>query len=184
MARTISSRISGPVVLGSTDDPLTITRTGAIASTGAADGIDGSSAVAWTIANDGTIVSYNELGISLGGGGIVNNGTVSGSSAYIRGDRIGVVISGGPGTVINSGKIVGAGYFGITFAAGGSVTNAAGASIIGASFDWGATGVIIQGGSGTGGTVTNSGSITGIRIQTFGSVTNNAGARITNGVSI
>jgi len=41
MPRTISSQISGPVVLGPTDNPLTITATGTVASTGSSDGIDG-----------------------------------------------------------------------------------------------------------------------------------------------
>jgi hypothetical protein len=55
MARTISTSVAGPVVLTSTDTPLTITSTGSVASTGTADGIDGGSGTTWTIANYGTV---------------------------------------------------------------------------------------------------------------------------------
>jgi hypothetical protein len=41
MSTTISSSTTGPVVLGTADNPLTITSTGTVTSTGTADGIDG-----------------------------------------------------------------------------------------------------------------------------------------------
>src|SRR5438034_9342472 len=40
MSRTISSSTTGPVVLGTADNPLYITSTGRVTSTGSADGID------------------------------------------------------------------------------------------------------------------------------------------------
>jgi hypothetical protein len=51
MSRTISSSTTGPVVLATTDNPLTITSTGTVTSTGTADGIDGGTGTTWTITN-------------------------------------------------------------------------------------------------------------------------------------
>ena len=56
MARTISSNTVGPVVLRTVDNPLTITRTGTVTSTGSGvDGIRAASGTTWTITNAGQI---------------------------------------------------------------------------------------------------------------------------------
>ena len=55
MATTISSSTTGPVVLGTADNPLYITSTGTVTSTGSADGIDGGAGTTWTITNAGVV---------------------------------------------------------------------------------------------------------------------------------
>jgi hypothetical protein len=124
-------------------------------------------------------------------GGSVTNG-VSGS---ITAGAAGVVIGGAAGTVINDGHIaatstLGGKVAGCVLSAGGSVTNAASASISASS----ATGVYITGGAGT---VVNDGSIadtgttgttgSGVLLNSGGSVTNASSASIkglANGVRI
>ena len=186
----ISSTTTGPVVLSAADNPLVITGTGAVNSTGSgSDGIDGPAATAWSIANDGTVTSSSGLGISLQGGGTVSNGLSSGTAALISGSLDGIAIYGGPGGVINAGTIVGATYDGVLLAGSGttfvygslagfgnSVTNAAGGSISGRT-----NGVYVE--HEWPGTVTNSGSIgatagAGVDLGDGGSVTNNANAAI------
>jgi hypothetical protein len=188
---TISTATTGPVVLSAADNPLVITSTGAVNSTGTgSDGIDGPAGTAWSIGNDGTITSSGGLGILLNGGGTVSNGLSSGTAALISGSVDGIGIYGGPGEVINAGRIVGATTDGVLLAgsgttfvygsvagSGNSVTNAAGASIYGQI-----NGVYVK----SAGAVTNSGSIgggtgAGIDLEGGGSVTNNANAVISGG---
>ena len=65
MSRTISSSTTGPVVLGLTDNPLYITSTGTVTSTGSADGIDGGvSILPWTITNAGVVSASSGNGVS------------------------------------------------------------------------------------------------------------------------
>ncbi len=94
----------------------------------------GFGAAAGTVVNDGRIA-----GVTLVTGGSVTNA----APGYIRG----IDISSDTGTVVNDGRIVGLALLG----AGGSVTNAALASIMGYN------GVVVYGG----GTLTNAGSIVG-----------------------
>src|SRR5450755_4954143 len=129
MARTISTKTAGPVVLRPTDNPLTITGTGAVTSTGASqDGIDGATGTTWIIGNAGKVTSSTGYGISLASAGTVSNtGSISGKD-------------------------------GVVLKAGGKVTNAAGGSIsasgaLGAGEGSGAAIYI----TGTTGTVTNDG---------------------------
>ena len=143
MPRIISSSISGPVVLGPSDDPLLITSTGTVTSTGSADGIDGGSGTTWTIANAGIVAASGGNGIALGGPGIVSNtGSISGldgldlraggsvmnfSGGSISGvgtSGSGIFITGGAGSVTNYGSIAGASHIGVLISAGGTVTNA------------------------------------------------------------
>ncbi len=107
------------------------------------------------IENSGTISGVT-TGIYLSPGGSVTNS----ASAPISGGKYGVEISGGTGTVVNDGSILGFSYngnigTGVDLRSGGSVTNGAGASIAG-----GQRGVDLQ----SGGSVTNAagGSITGV----------------------
>lgn len=95
-------------------------------------------ATAWTVQNDGTIDAsgdglYNKAGYPYGGGGIAltNGGVVINAAsglleAYSGSDVI--KISGAAGTVLNQGVIDAAGY-GISLLAGGSIDNAAGATL-------------------------------------------------------
>ena len=67
--------------------------------------------------NDGSIAG-SIVGVDLGSGGSVTNAASASSSR--RG--VGVVISGGAGTVVNDGSIAGSGI-GVVLSSGGSVTN-------------------------------------------------------------
>src|SRR6478736_2785822 len=98
MARKIVSTIDGPLVLGESDNPLIVTSTGTITSTGAADGIDGAASTACSITNKGAVSSAGGWGINLAGAGAVaNSGMISG--------LFGGIEIGGPGIVTNRGSI-------------------------------------------------------------------------------
>jgi hypothetical protein len=129
-----------------------------------------------------------------GGGSVTNDWlieAVGGSSNRLPGHTyIGVHIDGSPGTVTNSGDILAYGTksIGVYLNAGGSVTNKAGAEIVGVALAISGTfiGVDIKGAAGT---VTNYGDIglfasgtvhsfTGVYLGAGGSVTNNTGGTI------
>ncbi|SEE85431.1 hypothetical protein SAMN05444161_7459 [Rhizobiales bacterium GAS191] len=199
MSKTISSSTTGPVVLGTADNPLYITSTGTVTSTGSADGIDGGTGTTWTISNAGVVsASSSGNGVSLASSGIVGNtGSISGNDALVLhaggsvtndvggsisglgalgsglGSGAGVYITGAAGTVTNHSTISGQAY-GVGFGAGGLVTNTS-------AITGGEDGVIIQGAIGT---IVNSGTITatvddGVALFAGGSVTNASGASIT-----
>jgi len=198
MSRTISSSTTGPVVLNAvTDNPLTLTSTGTVTSTGSgADGIDGGSGTTWTISNAGKVSSASKTGISLGGSGVVtNSGSISGSDALdlsaggsvtnLSGGSIsstgssgaGVFFTGGTGTLTNSGGIS-AVKFAVLVSAGGNVSNTQSGSI-----SAGDIGVFLQNQAGT---VTNAGFIsgtgtqgTGVYLENNGNVTNTSTGTIT-----
>jgi hypothetical protein len=197
MSRTISSSTSGPVVLATTDNPLYITSTGTVTSTGAADGIDGGSSTTWTITNAGVVSASSGNGVSLAGAAAVSNtGSISGNDAVVLGaggsvtnnvggsisglgalgaglgSGAGVFIHGAAGTVTNRSTISGVAY-GVGLGTGGLVTNT---SVIKGGED----GVIIQGAIGT---IANYGVITatvddGASLFAGGSLTNASGASI------
>jgi hypothetical protein len=197
MATTISSSTTGPVVLGTADNPLYITSTGTVTSTGSADGIDGGAGTTWTITNAGVVSASSGDGVSLASGGIVGNtGSISGKDALVfhaggsvtnnvggsisglgalgagLGSGAGVYVTGAAGTVTNHSTISGVAY-GVGLGAGGLVTNTS-------SITGGEDGVIVQGAIGT---IANSGNITatvddGVALFAGGSVTNASGASI------
>jgi hypothetical protein len=173
MAKKISGAISGPLTLTPSDNPLTITGTGSVASMGANnDGIDGAAGTAWSIINKGTVSSEEGWAISLAGAGALDNsGMISG--------QLGGFETGGGGAVTNKGTIkgTGAGQDAIDLHGGGSITNKAGGLIQAGSRG---VAITIDGGSGT---VTNSGTISGslssgVFLLDGGSVTNKAGGII------
>ena len=195
---TISTSVSGPITLTAANNPLTVTSTGKITTTGSGDGVSGASGTSWTVSNSGTISAStgSASGIRLRGPGTVTNsglittsgsaygvgldrgGTVTNTSTIIGGED-GVRITTGIGTLINSGSIASKIDDGIGFFAGGLVANAASGSI--SNLGTKGAGIYITGGLGT---VTNSGAITGIDyavdLAQGGSVSNDAGASITS----
>ncbi len=201
---TISTSVTGPINLTAANNPLTITNTGRVTTSGSGNGITGTSGTTWTVSNSGTIsaASGSASGIRLSGPGIVtNNGIITtGGSAYgvgldgggtvtntgtIIGGEDGVRITTGIGTLINSGSIASKIDDGIGFFAGGSIINAVGGSI--GNLGTKGAGIYITGGVGT---VTNSGALSGIDyvidLAKGGNVTNNAGATVAShrGVNI
>jgi hypothetical protein len=108
VARLIATHVTGPVVLAAADNPLMITGTGAVTSSGAGvDGVDGDAATNWTISNDGTVNSGGGVGIRLAGNGRDSNGLFSGTLAVIAGSTVGVGIYGKTASVTNTGRISG-----------------------------------------------------------------------------
>ena len=178
MSTTINSSTAGPLSLTAADNPLYITSTGSVTSTGAgAEAIYGGASSPWTITNSGVVSASGGDGIILAVGGTITNS----AGASITGYGSGVYVkNGGAGFLTNGGNIsaTGTNGVGVDLNDGGSVTNAAGASITGNQF-----GVYIHNAPGT---VTNSGSIAGsvyegVLLANGGSITNLAGGRITGG---
>ena len=158
MALTLSGTYTSTISLSNTGalkspNPATVTSTGRI-TVSDEDGIFGDASAFWTLSNFGTI---QDTGGSIGSGvDLVAGGTVTNAAtALIAGYLQGVYISGGAGTVVNSGTIAGTGTTGSINgvhlnSTSGFVDNTAGGVII--------DGVAIQGGAGT---VINSGRISG-----------------------
>ena len=95
MPRTISTSVPGPVTLNpATDNPLTITSTGTVTSTGVGnDGIDGAAATPppWTVTSSGSVSSASADGIRLSGAAdVTNNAGGSITSAGTHGGGLGV----------------------------------------------------------------------------------------------
>jgi fibronectin-binding autotransporter adhesin len=128
-----------------------------------------------TVANSGAIVGSSGAGVFLLSGGSVINAAVPSETALIAGAAYGVRIALSAGTVVNSGFILGTATqsMGVVLSGGGSVTNAAHATIQAEQY-----GVDLV----DGGTVVNSGFIEGIFRgvnMTSGSITNAAFGVIT-----
>ena len=126
MAFTLSTSVAGPVMLNPSLNPLYITNTGTVTSTGASDGIDGAATTSWAISNQGHVTAAGGDGVALDGSGIIgNSGSISGTTAILtHGGSItnnqggtltgagtsgtggaGVYISGTAGSVLNAGNI-------------------------------------------------------------------------------
>src|SRR5439155_16149044 len=87
----------------------------------------GTSGVAWTITNLGTVesIGVQGIGISLASGGFVTNGQSGSTAGYIAGTRFGIQIKGASGRIVNYGTIRGlAGGESVYLLNGGTVTNA------------------------------------------------------------
>jgi hypothetical protein len=179
--RTISTSVTGPVVLSAGDNPLTITNTGKVTSSGA-DGVQGPAGTAWAVTNAGTVSSSGADGIGLFTGGSISNaatGLVSATNSNRTG--AGVYIGGSSGSVTNTGTIAAAtSRNGILLNAGGTVTNGPSGVIAGYY-----NGIETIHGPGA---VTNQGSISAtgsqngaaIYIESTGTVTNTATGKITS----
>src|SRR5579864_5739630 len=107
MPRTISSNTTGPVILGTADNPLYITGTGTVTSTGSVDGVDGAAGTNWTISNAGVVSTASTgIGVSLASSSTVsNNGSISGKDGVLLG-------AGGSVTNNTGGSISGLGALG------------------------------------------------------------------------
>ena len=146
------------------------------------------SGASWSLTGANTVAAGTTLtdnGTLTDAGRLTNAGGISGAVTVAHGDVLtnlssGVIAdfasaavygAGGSGAVVNSGSIAGNGFTGILLSAGGSVTNAAAASIAG-----GHDGVYINVSAGT---VVNSGRIAATRAGSYG-VLLNAGGAVTN----
>ncbi len=156
-----------------TGNPFTIgAATSIITSVG--NGVFGSSAKAWTLANAGT-VSGNDSGVDLQSTSTVTN------SGVITGVTFGGVVFEAGGSLGNTGTIRGnAKNTGVFSAAGGNFSNTGASALIS-----GGNGIDVHGAAGT---VTNSARIVGltyggVNLTLGGSLTNLAGGAITGGGS-
>ena len=179
MSRTISNAVPGPVVLVTTDNPLTITSSGSVISTtgtpqSPVDAIDGGAGTSWAITNSGIVSSSFGYGVSLAGAGssVTNNpgGSISGTGPTGFNIISGVSITGSSGMVTNGGTIsVSGGGYGVHLAGGGAVTNSG-------SITGGEDGVLIEGAPGQ---INNTGAISasvddGAALFAGGTITNSA----------
>ncbi len=173
---TISSYTTTNLVLTqASQNPVTITAAGTI-NTAAANAIYGSYGNAWAIANYGT-VRGGDVGVFLGSGGTVTNGSGGATAAFIYGAFDGVSIHNGAGTISHDGTISGGQYFGVYIVSSGTVTNGS-SNVTTALISGGSEGVLI---GGAGATVSNDGTIrggysTGVRLIGGGSVINGSGS--------
>lgn len=161
---------------------------GQAVTTAAGDGINNNAGGSlWTLSNQGTVSAPGDAVRLNNGGTVVNEagGLIEGLGMTAASDSDGIIIFGGMGTVTNRG-MVRAGDEGVQLTAGGSVVNAAGATIAGGRdgpVGTPAFGVAITAGNGN---VDNSGVIStggGDGVSMFGGGTltlnNRAGAMIT-----
>ena len=152
MSKTLTTIETSEYILAGGGNPLTITSTGGVETSGGT-AIYGGSSQAWTIINAGVVSSgvvADGTGIDLRAGGTIGNtGQISGFHYAIR-------IRGSAGTVTNAGSIAGE-TDGVVLFAGGSVSNAA-AGVIAGTIN---VGVYVSGGAAT---VTNAGTISGFAL--------------------
>ncbi len=116
------------------------------------------------------IIVGGGAGVRIVGGGYMSNA----STGYIRGnDSNGLLVTGSQGTLVNAGRFVVSGAYGVDFLAGGSVTDLTSSSVVGYRY-----GIRIIGAAGT---VTNAGivqgSVAGVALVS-GAVTNQSGGSI------
>ena len=192
------STASGNLYLTSTSNPLTITSTGSVTSTGSSDAIDAPSGTAWQINNAGTIsgvvgtsaagiyspasgitiqntgkISGHVAGLYLTAGGTIVNGATGQISAT---GSYGVYVSGAAATVTNLGTISGAWYaVDLTFSsASNRVVVAPGATFTGLVS--GGNGVLELSGSGAAGTLSGTIGGTSGSFENFSQLVVDAGA--------
>ena len=106
---TINKYVTNGITLstgGSYTSPLTITASGGVYSYSGIT-IDGPSTQAWTVINNGSVISHLGLGIDLFGGGSVSNG----GRISTKNDALDV--TGGSGSITNTGTILSTNGYGI-----------------------------------------------------------------------
>jgi hypothetical protein len=172
LPETITTTITTGITLNSTNNPLTITSTGAVSVSSSSIAIQGG---ADQIYNDGTVTGG--FGIALSGNGFVSNG----STGVIEADgnsigSTGIALLDG-GTIINAGTIS-ASLYGIVVLSGGIVSNTSGGLIEGGTTKLN-VGIYVRGGAGT---VTNDGTILGKYgvMLTTGTIDNQANGTISS----
>jgi hypothetical protein len=192
------STASANLYLTSTSNPLTITSTGSVTSTGSSDAINAPSGTAWQINNAGTIsgvvgtsaagiyspasgitiqntgkISGHIAGLYLTDGGTIVNGATGQISAT---GSYGVYVSGAAATVTNLGTISGASYaVDLTFSsASNRVVVAPGATFTGLVS--GGNGVLELSGSGAAGTLSGTIGGTSGSFENFSQLVVDAGA--------
>ena len=192
------STASANLYLTSTSNPLTITSTGSVTSTGSSDAIDAPSGTAWQINNAGTIsgvvgtsaagiyspasgitiqntgkISGHVAGLYLTAGGTIVNGATGQISAT---GSYGVYVSGAAATVTNLGTISGAWYaVDLTFSsASNRVVVAPSATFTGLVS--GGNGVLELSGSGAAGTLSGTIGGTSGSFENFSQLVVDAGA--------
>ena len=120
-----------------------------------------------SLSNDGTIIG-SQIGAELSTGGVLVNGAANVTSALIKGGSgAGVETNGAVATVVNDGRIISVGSYGVSLAGACSVTNGA-TNVIHALIS-GTSGVVDAGGFTT---VSNDGTIlatTGAGVALYGS---------------
>jgi hypothetical protein len=162
----ITGSVTGPLTITPADNPLAVTSTGTIASTGANnDSVDGAASTVWSTVKQGTISSDGGWGVNLASAGVVDNsGALSG--------LLGGFETGGFGQVTNRGAIKGTGIQvsngvllysdGVLLDAGRSITNDEAGSItaIGAAVHIeGAFGSVVNDGAISGSVVLDAGGL-------------------------
>jgi fibronectin-binding autotransporter adhesin len=196
MAGTFSSYSSSTYSL--TTNPTTVTSSGTIdvnSTIAFVPGIFGTSGVAWTLTNLGTVESIGSqgLGILLQSGGLVTNGASASTAAYVNATATAIQIegttSGVSGTVVNFGTVRAVSTNGnsdgvlffhspsTTQSPVGTVTNYG--TIIAGAVGTSGSGIGVQ--LGGGGTVVNSGLINAAYGQNEGGVVSfSTGATLVN----
>ncbi len=181
MAGTFSGTTTSTYTL--TTNPTTITSSGTVdvnSTVASAAGILGTAGVAWTVTNLGTVESVGSLGIGVDllSGGLINNGTSGSSAGYIAGSQAGILIAGSAGTVVNYGTVISTGTSeAIGLLAG--VSKVINHGIV-SSTNTGTAGIgIFLGGSG--GTITNLGTVEDAASNRFAIQLGAAGGEVING---
>jgi len=182
---------AGNAIFGPANNSWTVTSQGTVIATGAFGiGIDLlAGGLVVNGLNGGAAVAANAAAALQGWGSNTaaaasNLGASGAAGALITGTLIGVEISGGAGTVVNYGAIVGTSLFGVHLYAGGIIINGA-AGAPAALITGGDSGINITGAAGT---VNNFGAIeatgatgVGVFLDLGGNIANQAGALISGG---
>jgi hypothetical protein len=119
----VSTYTSVALTLSSTSqNPVSITTNGTINAYSYSAAIYGDKAESWTIQNDGVLLSGLGYGISLGGAGVITNGSATDETALIQGYASGIY-AGKVSTIGNFATVSGLNSTGIVLEKGGVLTN-------------------------------------------------------------
>ncbi len=173
LAGTVS--VGSGVALDATNPPQTIVTTADayIGNGGSAGGDIGVNLQTGDVLLNAARIRGGGTVVEIAGGGYVSNA----ATGYIDGNtsNYGLLITGGQGTLVNAGRVVATGNYGVDFTAGGSVTDVASSEAVGHR-----VGIRIVGATGS---VTNAGIVQGTVagiVLLNGTVTNQAGGTISS----